>query len=134
MMSTLLNSSYKVHHKNENNFQQLDERVFISSLACEQALIFVIIKDVARAAKPRVTSRRAQRAGERSGTRNEISRARPLAGSLRSPTRNSRLRRSCHIFYNNDYESLLAGYFFLTFDYAILYIFSVKCLTFLGKF
>ena len=27
-------------------------------LACEQALIFVVIKDVARAAKPRVTSRR----------------------------------------------------------------------------
>ena len=38
--------------------------------------IFVVIKDVARAAKPRVTSRRAQRAGERSG---------PHAGSLRSP-------------------------------------------------
>ena len=33
-------------------------------LACEQALIFVVIKDVAQAAKPRVTSRRAQRAGE----------------------------------------------------------------------
>ena len=33
-------------------------------LACEQALIFVVKKDVARAAKPRVTSRRAQRAGE----------------------------------------------------------------------
>ena len=43
----------------------------IKQLACEQALIFVVIKDVARAAKPRVTSRRAQRAGERSGTRNE---------------------------------------------------------------
>ena len=41
------------------------------TIACEQALIFVVIKDVARAAKPRVTSRRAQRAGERSGTRNE---------------------------------------------------------------
>ena len=38
------------------------------ALACEQALIFVVINDVARAAKPRVTSRRAQRAGERSGT------------------------------------------------------------------
>ena len=41
-----------------------------------------------------------------------ISRARPLAGSLRSPTRNSRLRRLCHIFYNNENESLLAGYGF----------------------
>ena len=43
----------------------------MTAIACEQALIFVVIKDVARAAKPRVTSRRAQRAGERSGTRNE---------------------------------------------------------------
>ena len=31
----------------------------IVKLACEQALIFVVIIDVARAAKPRVTSRRA---------------------------------------------------------------------------
>ena len=38
------------------------------NLACEQALIFVVIIGVARAAKPRVTSRRA---GEGSGTRNE---------------------------------------------------------------
>ena len=45
------------------------------SLACEQALIFVVIKDVARAAKPRVTSRRAQRAGERSGTIKDVARA-----------------------------------------------------------
>ena len=58
-------------------------------LACEQALIFVVIMDVARAAKPRVKS---------------------LAGLLRSPTRNSRLRRSRHIHYNNENESLYAGY------------------------
>ena len=42
-------------------------------LACEQALIFVVIIGVARAAKPRVTSRRAQRAGDGSGTRNDFS-------------------------------------------------------------
>ena len=55
-------------------------------LACEQALIFVVIMDVARAAKPRVKS---------------------LAGSLRSPTL---FRRSRHIHYNNENESLHAGY------------------------
>ena len=44
-----------------------------SVLACEQALIFVVIIDVARAAKPRVTNRQAQRAGEGSGTSGTVS-------------------------------------------------------------
>ena len=69
-------------------------------VACEQALIFVVIIDVARAAK------RELRVGERSEPARGLA---PLAGSLRSPTRNSRLRRSRHIDYNNENESLLAG-------------------------
>ena len=35
--------------------------------------------------------------------------ARGLVRADLSPTRNSRLRRLCHIFYNNENESLLAG-------------------------
>ena len=48
-------------------------------LACKQALISVAFTDVARAAKPRVTSRRAQRAGEGSGTR-KLRRELPVTG------------------------------------------------------
>ena len=61
------------------------------TLACEQAVIFVvIIIDVARAAKPRVT---------------------------RLAPRQLVTRRSCHIDYNNENESLLAGYFKVSYMY-----------------
>ena len=46
--------------------------------------------------------------------------ARGLARGLRSPIRNSRLRRSRHIDYNNENESLLAGYISIGYMIACL--------------
>ena len=68
--TSLPNSSFEIHVK-QGNQQRLKGKSYTSfaglfsrntcaeiKVACEQALIFVVIIDVARAAKPRVTSRR----------------------------------------------------------------------------
>ena len=66
---------------------------FLSCLACEQALIFVVIKDVVRAAKPRV----------------KVPDLSPARCARRLVTRDFAARATSFIT-DNENESLLAGY------------------------